>query len=160
MLKNHNVHLLTIPPQTSNKTQPLDITIFGPGKCTFDALLSSWVIDHPHQPATIYDITSLICSTFISAATPQNIIIGFEAAGICPLNPNIFIDAFAPFEVSDRPLCPQQSACEAGLESAAFVELTDASTSDGVTFKGPVSPRDFKGFPMAKPRKEMKKRKK
>ncbi|XP_040573751.1 uncharacterized protein [Lepeophtheirus salmonis] len=132
--KNNNVHLLTIPQHSSNKTQPLDRTIFGPAKCTFDALLYSWGRDHNHQSATIYDMASLMGSAFISAATPRNIIRGFEAAGICPLNPNIFTDVdFALSEVSDRPICPQQSASETNSERAAFVELTDASTSDGVT---------------------------
>ncbi|CAB4059850.1 unnamed protein product [Lepeophtheirus salmonis] len=143
--KNNHVHLLTMLLHTSNKTQPLDRTIFGPAKCVFNVLLSSRVKDHPHQPVTIYDMAWLMGSSFLSAATPQNIIRGFKTGGNCPLKPNIFIDAnFDPSKVTD-----QQSVSEYGSESAVFVELTDTSASDSATSKGVVSPRDFKGFPKA-----------
>jgi len=33
--RDNHLHLLTIPPHTSHKLQPLDLTFFGPGLATF-----------------------------------------------------------------------------------------------------------------------------
>ena len=100
---NH-VHILTLPPHTSQKTQPLDRTVFGPVKSSFHGLLQSWVRGHPGEPATIYCLASIIGPALMTGATPRNIQRGFEAAGIWPLNCEVFSDVdFLPAEVTDRP---------------------------------------------------------
>uniref|UniRef100_A0A0K2TIG7 Kinesin family member 21B [Hydra vulgaris] n=1 Tax=Lepeophtheirus salmonis TaxID=72036 RepID=A0A0K2TIG7_LEPSM len=90
----------------------------------------------------------------LQPTTPQNIIKGFEAAGIRPLTPNIFTDAdFAPSKVSDIPPCPQQFASEADSESAAFVEVRQMASHS----KGLLVLRILKGFRRLSQRKKQKK---
>ena len=42
--KVHGVHVITLPPHTSHKTQPLDRTVFGPMKAFYNAAANSWKI--------------------------------------------------------------------------------------------------------------------
>jgi hypothetical protein len=45
--KEHGVHSVTLPPHTSNKTQPLDIAVYGPFKTCFNDEASSWMLRNP-----------------------------------------------------------------------------------------------------------------
>ncbi|XP_045216004.2 uncharacterized protein LOC123566172 isoform X2 [Mercenaria mercenaria] len=60
--------------------------------------------NYPGKPMTIYDIPGILRITLPKAATPLNIIRGFEVSGIVPYNPDVFTDFdFAPSYVIDRP---------------------------------------------------------
>lgn len=49
-----------------------------------------------HQRITEFDLTELLNRAFIKVATLEKAAFGFRSAGICPLNPDKFIDDFAP----------------------------------------------------------------
>ena len=60
--KENGIVLLTIPPHTSNKLQPLDLTVFGPFKTFVSQGINDWMISNPGKTISIYDLP-LICST-------------------------------------------------------------------------------------------------
>jgi hypothetical protein len=61
--------------------------------------------NHPGKRLTIYDLPSIAKQALSAAATPRNILSGFNCTGISPFNREIFTDAdFAPSTVTDRPL--------------------------------------------------------
>ena len=39
--KEHGINIVTLPPHTSNKTQPLDLSVYGPHKAFFSAAVNS-----------------------------------------------------------------------------------------------------------------------
>ncbi|GFR80196.1 tigger transposable element-derived protein [Elysia marginata] len=45
--KKKCIHILTLPPHTSHKTQPLDRTVFGPLKTYFNAAANALMLQHP-----------------------------------------------------------------------------------------------------------------
>ena len=42
--KGHGINIVTLPPHTSNKTQPLDLSVFGPFKSFFNKAADSWML--------------------------------------------------------------------------------------------------------------------
>lgn len=102
--KNHGIILLTLPPHTSGKLQPLDKTVYKSLKTNFNIACNDWMIMHPAKVITIYEIAALLGIAYPKAFTPNTIINGFKSTGIWPLNRNIFDeDDFLCSAVTDRP---------------------------------------------------------
>jgi hypothetical protein len=51
--KENGIIILTLPPHTSHKVQPLDRTAFGPYKAYYNACLNDWMLSNPGKPVTI-----------------------------------------------------------------------------------------------------------
>lgn len=173
--KDNYVHVLTLPPHTSNKTQPLDRCVYGPMKQYFNSAANSWMMQNPGKPITIYDMAPLISTAWIQAATPHNIQSGFRVSGIWPYNPHVFTDAdFMPAVVTDRPnpqeAMPSTSALTEPTASdqpvltasdqpaliASDQQVVNASERPNTSATGPqkfTSPEMFRGYPKAQPRK-------
>lgn len=102
--KRNGIVLVTIPPHTSHRLQPLDKTVYGPFKSYYNRALDGWMRSHPGKTASIYNIAGCVNEAFMSAMTPRNITSGFRSTGIYPYNQDIFPDSeFEPSMVSDRP---------------------------------------------------------
>ena len=67
LARQNNVTLVTLPPHTSYRLQPLDITLFRPQKTTYYREMDKWMLAHPIQRITGYDI----CESFNPAYTTQ-----------------------------------------------------------------------------------------
>jgi hypothetical protein len=52
--KQAGIHLLTIPPHTSHKLQPLDKTFFGPLKTHYNEECSKFMTNNPGKRITLY----------------------------------------------------------------------------------------------------------
>ena len=82
LAKENFVHIITLPPHTSNKTQPLDRTVFGPMKTHYNQLANSWMMRNVGKLITIYQIAELAGTALTKAATPENVIAGFRVSGV------------------------------------------------------------------------------
>ena len=65
--RQHGIELLTIPPHTSHRLQPLDRTFFGPLKTSQEA--DKWMVNHPGRRITEFEITKLFRAAYERAAT-------------------------------------------------------------------------------------------
>ena len=104
-LHNNNVYLAGLPPHTSDKTQPLDLSVFGPFKIAyrnvFDGYLQEYSIKNIHQR----DFVLFLKDAYKKSFTHDNISSGFSRAGIVPSNPFRILkqcvdwnqELFAPF---------------------------------------------------------------
>lgn len=102
--KSNHIHLLTLPPHSSHRTQPLDRCIFRPLKAYYDAAVDSWDVSHPGETFSVYNVAESFKIAFEKASTVENAVQAFKATGIYPLNVNTFSDAdFLPSEVTDQP---------------------------------------------------------
>ncbi|XP_074108548.1 uncharacterized protein LOC141533526 [Cotesia typhae] len=96
--------MLSFPPHTSHKLQPLDRSVFGPFKHRFNAESDRWCKSHPGVRMTIYDIPAVTAEA-LPSVTAENIKAGFKCTGIYPFNSNIFSDEeFSAAAVTDMPL--------------------------------------------------------
>lgn len=104
LAKDNGVVLLTFPPHCSHKLQPLDRTVYGPFKRFYNSACDAYLTNHPGKPITIYEIASLVGSSYPLAFNPGNILSGFRVSGICPFNRDVFRDdEFLSSYVTDRP---------------------------------------------------------
>lgn len=102
--KDNGIAILTLPPHTSHRMQPLDRTVFGPMKKFYNAAVDGWMRTNPGQTVKIWQISLLTGQAFTQATTPSNIIADFKSTGISPLNTQIFTDEdYLPSDLTDRP---------------------------------------------------------
>ena len=154
--KDNGIVILTLPPHTFNKLQPLDRSVFGPFKKFFSSAVNSWMNTNPNTTLNIYALPKLCASAWDRAATPENVKSGFKATGIVPFDRDIFSDEdFLPSEVSDRPLPVggsmeqplPQAVCESPVAgNSVVIAGTSCAAMDTVT------PEDMRPLPKGKPR--------
>lgn len=150
LAKENHVEVVTLPPHTSHRTQPLDKSVFGPLKSYFNSACNSWLLENPARPISIYEMGKLIGDAWIRAANPVNIISGFKSCGIWPYNRDAFSeDMFVPAEVTDRPepdltdrplSVPTTSGTSRIESSSTAVSNTIPATHESVSSMNTASP--------------------
>lgn len=101
MAAENGVTLLSFPPHCSHRMQPLDVSVYGPVKAYYKSQCNAWMRNNVGKVLEIRHIPSLVETTLDLALVPRTIKSGFEATGICPFNPDIFVDSdFVQAEVS------------------------------------------------------------
>jgi hypothetical protein len=58
--KENGIVMLTIPPHTSHRLQPLDKSVFGPFKAAYNRPMDAWLRSYPGKTVTIYGIPSIV----------------------------------------------------------------------------------------------------
>lgn len=97
------VVMLTFPPHTSHKLQPLDISIYSPLKGYYNGAVDNWLLNNPGKTMDIYCIAEVLGEIYSRAFSTSNIISGFKKPGIFPINRNAFSDDdFLASYVTDR----------------------------------------------------------
>lgn len=168
--KMNGIILVSFHPHTSHKMQPLDRTVFGPMKTYYNAACSEWMLIHPGQPISIYDIAELIGKAFPKAFSQSNIVKGFEVSGLYPINKDIFQEnEFLTSYVTDRPLVleseqqPSTSSTSSLRDSGTANSENSASTTfsnnpcntiTSDTVHKTVTPEMIRPYPKALPRKK------
>lgn len=69
--KESDVVILTLPPHTSNKLQPLDICVFGPFKTFYNQGLDYWHIINLGKTFSIYEIPKIVETAWDKEARPS-----------------------------------------------------------------------------------------
>lgn len=109
LCRENGIILLSFPPHTSHKLQPLDRGVYGPFKHYVNLAMDNWMKCHPGQTMTIYDLPGIVAEAFPKATTPTNIAAGFKVSGIWPYNRDVFRDdEYAPSSVTDKAEMPQE----------------------------------------------------
>jgi len=88
--KENGIYIVTLPPHTSNKTQPLDLSAFAAVTTYFNSAANSWMMEHSWKTITTYEMAKLMGSACLKAATPVTILSGFRFASIWPLDRDVF----------------------------------------------------------------------
>lgn len=71
--KSAGITLLTLPPHSSNKLQPLDVSIFGPLKKYYYSAVSSWMLKNPAETMKIYQVAECFGQAYLKALNPEAI---------------------------------------------------------------------------------------
>ncbi|XP_068235747.1 uncharacterized protein [Palaemon carinicauda] len=182
----HGIVIVTLPPHTTAKLQPLDVSVFGPFKSVLRSIQDDFKLSNPHVPITEHMLPEMACKAWDKVCNVTNITNGFRATGIFPVNRNIFPDdAFAGAEVTEQappdddddlpqtvaapltpvpsePDQPQPGPSGIGRMSPAF--SASASRTPTPTPSSPpipdVTPEAVQPYPKARPRPAARGRKK
>ena len=138
--KENGVTILTLPPHSSNKMQPLDVGVYKPFKTYYSQAMDSWMMRNPGKPISTYEIAHCVGIVHQKAMTPANITAAFRKTGIFPFDKTIFTEAyFLSSAVTDRPAPSSDDGAEA-MSTAVYVApaenvipQSNTSTSDPIT---------------------------
>lgn len=90
--RKHHIHMLSTPPHTTHKLQPLDRTFMKPFKSAYSDACDLWMRSNPGVRISEYEIAGLVASAFNRVSRIDIVINGFRCTGIHPFNRNIFTD--------------------------------------------------------------------
>lgn len=157
--KKNNIIMLSLPPHSSHRMQPLDVTFFGPLKGAYHKECDLFIKSHNLQKITPYEIAGLFNKAYIKVASVEKGISGFQATGIFPMNPGKFTDEdFIDFddtlvEESAIPInqVVERQDIEEAIPSTSFASPTttsmvmnaDAESSNVVVHENPISRSEY-----------------
>lgn len=84
-VENH-VILFCLPPHTTHLCQPLDRTCFSSLKSAYNDQCQQFISANPSQVINRSNFTQIFSRAWTMAMTPANVVAGFRATGIYPLN--------------------------------------------------------------------------
>lgn len=122
--KENEIHMLSLPPHTSHKMQPLDVTFYGPLKSAYHRECDLYMTNHPYEKITHDVLASIFNKAYMKVASMDKAVKGFETTGIFPLNPDIFTDDF----ISDPHV--EDLTCQTAISNDS---KTASSTNDSQT---------------------------
>ena len=103
--KENGICLLSFPPHTTHRLQPLDVGVFGPFKSYLSSVFNDWLTSNPGKTISVRTIPSLTSEAFQKSFSIKNIVSSFKKTGIWPKNRMVFSDDdFAPSNVTDLPI--------------------------------------------------------
>lgn len=106
--ENHAITLFCPPSNTTHELQPMDKAVFKSYEVFWDQEVLNFLLTQPGKTVTKMRFGEIFTPVWLKAMTPSNIISGFRATGIYPLNPDIIPEAaFAPSlitHVEENPL--------------------------------------------------------
>lgn len=92
LCRDNGIIMLSIPPHTSHRLQPLDVSFYSPLKSVFRRECDTKIKSTCLQKITPYDVAGLFNIAYSKVATIGNAVSGFKQTGIFPMNPDIFTD--------------------------------------------------------------------
>lgn len=101
--RENGIELLSLPPHTSHRTQPLDRTFFGSLKAKYATAVSSWMVSHQNQRVTHFEVAGLFAQAYNAAATTGSAVNGFKVTGIWPFDPSVFDEELANSGIVAKP---------------------------------------------------------
>jgi len=101
----NGIEMVSFPPHTTHKLQPLDKCYFGPLKQYYRGECDKWMVNHAGKRIGFYEIAALFGEAFSKASTIDKGLCGFASCGLWPFNPDVFSDLdFVPSMVTDNSL--------------------------------------------------------
>ena len=95
--RDNFITIVTIPPHTSHRLQPLDLTFFGPLKRALSSEMDKWMTRNPGKRITEYDLCGIFTPAYQRVASVEKAVNGFACTGIWPYDNDRFCETdFAP----------------------------------------------------------------
>ena len=83
---DNNVRFITMPPNATHLCQPLDVAVFQPAKRIWRAILEQWRKESRLKGSVPKEVFPALLKRLCDKLLPQNLVSGFRATGLCPLN--------------------------------------------------------------------------
>nr|CAD7393524.1 unnamed protein product [Timema cristinae] len=132
--KENFITLLSLPPHSSHRLQPLDVIFYGPLKKAYNKECDLYMKTHANERITVYKVAELFNKAYTHVATLAKGISGFSCTGIFPMNPNVFSDEDFPLEIEST-----EALTDAPSWSSQDVTLQDLSPLPVLSQPGPRS---------------------
>ena len=109
--RESGVIMLSLPPHTTHRLQPLDVSFFKPLQTYYGQEGEKWLRSHAGRGITPYHVSQLLGAAYVRAATMSNAVNGFRKCGIWPCDRHVFDDElqFISSITPAQPMCPTSS---------------------------------------------------
>jgi hypothetical protein len=125
LARENHITIVTIPPHTSHRLQPLDLTVYGPLKTAYNRVVDAWLVSNPGKRVTDYELTENFSKAYNTVCSIEKAVKGFKVSGIFPFNKELFTDEdYAPSAATDQPL-----PCTSAMQDAPHVSPTRQTSS-------------------------------
>lgn len=88
MAQKEDIILFCLPPHTTQDSQPLDTSVFGPLKRHWSDVCHDYQQKNPGVVLTKFNFNKVFSKAWLRALTPSNIVSGFKKCGVHPFNRN------------------------------------------------------------------------
>ena len=146
--RSNGVHIICLPPHSTHRMQPLDVTLMKPLSSKLAREYQLWLRANPGQSLTIYHIAELFNKAYLAACVPETLIKGFEKTGLYPLNPDVFAGQFSASEVTDLSN-PSNTELPPAAQTSSGTLPQGTPTSSGTLLQG--TPTSSKTLPQGTP---------
>jgi DDE superfamily endonuclease/helix-turn-helix, Psq domain len=127
LARENYVTLLSLPPHSTHKMQPLDKAFMGPLKTYYNEEIRQF-IRRTGKKVTHYDIAELFGNAYLKVQSGQLAVNGFRMTGIFPFDKNIFKESdFLVDAVKDQSLATASSSV--AIEDQSVAESSPSVTS-------------------------------
>ena len=89
-VRKNGIRYATIPPKTSHRLQPLDVSFFKPLKTNYAEQVRLWLLQNSGHVVTTSQVAEIFSKAYVSTCRMELAMSGFSATGISPFNRNIF----------------------------------------------------------------------
>ena len=125
LAKENDIILFCLPPHTTQDSQPLDCTVFGPLKCHWSNICHRYLQNNPGAVVSKYNFSELFSEAWLLALTPANVVSGFRKCGIHPFNRSAIPTHEGESETSDTEIPPEQNFDLRSGDSPGNADLRD-----------------------------------
>ncbi|CAH2097657.1 unnamed protein product [Euphydryas editha] len=129
--RENGIYILSLPPHTFHKMQPLDVTFYGPLKSAYSRECDLFMKMHPFEKITHDHLAPIFNKAYTRVATMEKAVKGFEVTGIYPLNPHIFDedDNSISDPINQELPSPGQAHRSEGVDNSLVELMTDHDES-------------------------------
>ncbi|CAB3221193.1 unnamed protein product [Arctia plantaginis] len=92
LCRENHIHLISSPPHTTHKLQPLDRTFMKPFKDAYNQRCDMWMRANAGSRITDHDIAGLVNKAFTKVVRLDIAVSGFKCTGIHPFDRHLFSD--------------------------------------------------------------------
>lgn len=142
LARANHVIILSLPPHSSHKMQPLDRSFMGPFKAKYSEEIRTF-LRTKQRNVTQYEVAELFAAAYLRSQSAEIAVNGFKCSGIYPYNANVFKDedfATEDDNGNDSPTCLTDKT-----------KPTEQTQSNAVQSR--VSPCDIHPIPQIKKKK-------
>ncbi|KAJ8943344.1 hypothetical protein NQ318_000559 [Aromia moschata] len=97
--RERGISIITLPPHTSHRLQPLDVCFYGPLKSAYNIECDNLLRSNNYEKIRQSDVAELFKKAYNRTATIDKAVRAFECTGIHPLNRNVISEEeLAPYK--------------------------------------------------------------
>ena len=85
--REEDVHIIALPPHSTSKLCPLDVSCFAPLKCSYIKSVTEWMAESPVNVMAKWVWPTWFGKAYDATITTKNIISGFHRCGTVPVSP-------------------------------------------------------------------------
>lgn len=121
LARDYGIVMLSLPPHTTHKLQPLDRSFFKPLKQHYNYACTTWMRNHPGSVIKQTNIAEILGMSYPRAVCMETAIHGFESCGLWPCN-RLKIRDEEYVVLSDNPVAISSINPETDLTASNHIE--------------------------------------